>query len=59
MNDHRVTRLSVQEFKQRMNKVLLGHNHLIFGFNTYMKHHAIRLPIPVDHDDQRVGHKTG
>lgn len=42
-----------------MNKVLLGHNHLILGFNSYMKHHAIRLPIPIDDDERRIGHKTG
>jgi hypothetical protein len=42
-----------------MIKVFLGHTHLILGFNAYLKHHAIRLPIPGYHDDQQRGHKTG
>jgi len=47
MNDYRITRLAVLKFKERMNKVLKGHNHLILGFNAYMKHFLITLPIPI------------
>lgn len=54
MNDHRITRLPVQNFKERMNKVLKGRNRLILGFNAYMKHRRITLPIR-----QRVGHRNG
>jgi len=49
MNDHRITMLPAEEFKQRVIAVLKGHKHLILGFNAYMKHYRIRLPIPV-HD---------
>jgi histone deacetylase complex regulatory component SIN3 len=53
MNDHRMATIlpPVQEFKQRVNKVLKGHKHLILGFNAYMKHYRIRLPIPPDSND--------
>lgn len=56
MNDHRITRLPVQNFKGRMKKLLKGHNRLIFGFNAYMKDRRITLPIrqPV-----RGGHSNG
>jgi len=59
MNDYQITRLAVQKFKERMNKVLKGHNHLILGFNAYMKHYRITLPIPINDDEQRGGHRTG
>lgn len=57
-NDHQIIILPVQEFKQKVNDVLKGQKHLILGFNTYMKHYRIRLPIPVD-DHQKLSHKTG
>jgi len=49
MNDHPIAILPVHEFKQRVIAVLKGHKHLILGFNAYMKHYRIRLPIPA-HD---------
>ena len=52
MNDHRITIVPVQEFKQRVNELLKGHKHLIIGFNAYMKHYRIRLPIPADNQQQ-------
>jgi len=60
MNDDRIIILPVQEFKERMNKVLKGHKNLILGFNAYMKH-LITLPIPMDDDDydEQRGYKTG
>jgi histone deacetylase complex regulatory component SIN3 len=58
MKDHHPIVLPVQEFKERVNEVLKGHKYLILGFNAYMKHCRIRLPIPVD-DNQQRGHETG
>jgi len=57
-DDHRIIILPIQEFKERMNKVLKGHKHLILGFNAYMKH-LINLPIPLDDNDEQWDHKTG
>ena len=57
MNDNQIIIFPVQEFKQRVNEVLKGHKHLILGFNAYMKHYCIRLPIPVD--DEQQAHDSG
>lgn len=57
MNDHRIAILPVHEFKQRVSQVLKGHKHLIVGFNAYMKHYRIRLPIPAD--NQQQAHHSG